>query len=61
MLIKQASISTTEVLLDKMKKSLEQYHQDPGCVAFLHHLATKPIPDVSTWENDVLNFSANLR
>ena len=61
MLIKQASLSTTEVLLDKMKKSLERYHQDPGCVAFLHHLATKPIPDVSAWENDVLNFSANLR
>ncbi len=61
MLIQQASVTTTEVLLDKMKKSLERYHQDPGCVAFLHHLATKPIPDVSAWENDVLNFSANLR
>ncbi len=61
MLIKQASITTTEVLLDKMKKSLAQYHQDPGCFAFLHHLATKPIPDVSAWENDVLNFSANVR
>ena len=61
MLIKQASVTTTEVLLDKMKKSLAQYNQDPGCVAFLHHLATKPIPDVSAWENDVLNFSANLR
>ena len=61
MLIKQASVTTTEVLLDKMKKSLEQYHQDPGCFAFLHHLATLPIPNVSAWENDVLNFSANLR
>ncbi len=61
MLIQQASVTTTEVLLDKMKKSLAQYSQDPGCVAFLHHLATKPIPDVSAWENDVLNFSANLR
>ncbi len=60
MLIKQVSTSTTEVLLDKMEKSLERYHQDSGCVAFLHHLATKPIPDVSMWENDVLNFSANL-
>ena len=61
MVIKQVSVTTTEVLLDKMKKSLAQYSQDPGCVAFLHHLATKPIPDVSAWENDVLNFSANLR
>ena len=58
-LIKQASLPATEMLLDKMKKSLLQDGSDSGCSAFLHYLATKPVPDVSMWENEVLNLSAN--